>query len=104
MVVEVARGSVRTTTRRGPRPTSGVELVGGLGLWLAGMPAERVACVTGTKGKSTTASIAGALAAELLAPRGESCLAGGNLGTPPWDPAVPIGRLVRHRGLELPGA
>ncbi len=62
----------------------GVELVGGLGLWLGDAPRDRVVLVTGTKGKSTTASIAGALATGL----GQRCLTGGNLGTPPWDPMV----------------
>src|SRR4051794_5571760 len=33
---------------------AGVEVVGGLGLWLAGVDRTRVACITGTKGKSTT--------------------------------------------------
>jgi UDP-N-acetylmuramoylalanine-D-glutamate ligase len=61
---------------------AGVELVGGLGLWLAEAPADRVVCVTGTKGKSTTTSIAGALIEGL----GHRVLTGGNLGTPPWDP------------------
>lgn len=64
---------------------AGVRLVGGLGLWLAGAPADRVVCITGTKGKSTTTSIAGALIRGL----GHSCLTGGNLGSPPWDPEVP---------------
>lgn len=62
---------------------AGVELVGGLGLWLAEAPRDHIACVTGTKGKSTTASIASALAHGLHV----RSLAGGNLGIPPWDPA-----------------
>lgn len=61
---------------------AGVRLVGGLGLWLADAPAGRVLCVTGTKGKSTTSSIAGALTHGL----GHRCFVGGNLGSPPWDP------------------
>lgn len=61
---------------------AGVEIAGGLGLWLADAPADRVVCITGTKGKSTTASIAGALIRGL----GHSCFLGGNLGSPPWDP------------------
>lgn len=64
---------------------AGVGLVGGLGLWLAEAPGDRVLCVTGTKGKSTTTSIAGALVRGL----GHSCLTGGNLGEAPWDPQVP---------------
>ena len=39
----------------------GVAVVGGLGLWLQEADLTRVACVTGTKGKSTTTSIAGHL-------------------------------------------
>ena len=35
----------------------GVVLAGGLGLWLADAPLDRVICVTGTKGKSTTVSV-----------------------------------------------
>lgn len=64
---------------------AGVTLTSGLALWLADAPADRVLCVTGTKGKSTTTSIAGALLAGL----GQDVLVGGNLGTPPWDPDVP---------------
>ncbi len=63
----------------------GVRLVGGLGLWLAEADLGRVACVTGTKGKSTTVSVAGHLAAGL----GQRCFVGGNLGLPPFDPEVP---------------
>lgn len=63
----------------------GALLVGGLGLWLEEADGSRVACVTGTKGKSTTASIAGALADGL----GAACFVGGNIGLPPFDPAAP---------------
>jgi UDP-N-acetylmuramoylalanine--D-glutamate ligase len=63
----------------------GARLVGGLGLWLEEAPRERVACVTGTKGKSTTTAIAGALCRGL----GADAFVGGNLGGPPWDPAAP---------------
>ncbi len=63
----------------------GVELTGGLALWLVEARRDRVVCVTGTKGKSTTASIAGALATGL----GVRCLTGGNIGVPPWDPLAP---------------
>ncbi|MEJ7764974.1 MAG: Mur ligase family protein, partial [Acidimicrobiales bacterium] len=41
-------------------------------------------CITGTKGKSTTTAIA----AHLLTRLGVPTLAGGNLGTPPYDPEV----------------
>ncbi len=63
----------------------GALLVGGLGLWLEEADGARVACVTGTKGKSTTASVAGALAEAL----GTRCFVGGNLGDPPFDPGAP---------------
>lgn len=63
---------------------AGVEIVGGLGLWLADAPADRVVCITGTKGKSTTTSIAG----ELIRGLGHPVLTGGNLGVVPWDPVV----------------
>ena len=39
-------------------------------------------CITGTKGKSSTTAIAG----HLLTRLGYRCLAGGNIGRPPWDP------------------
>lgn len=64
---------------------AGVPVVGGLGLWLAGVDRSRVLCVTGTKGKSTTTSIAGGILTGL----GERHVIGGNLGVPPWDPDVP---------------
>jgi UDP-N-acetylmuramoylalanine--D-glutamate ligase len=60
----------------------GVPVTGGLGLWLQEAPAERVVCVTGTKGKSTVVSIAG----HLMAGFGYRCLIGGNIGRPPYDP------------------
>jgi UDP-N-acetylmuramoylalanine--D-glutamate ligase len=63
----------------------GVQLVGGLGLWLHDVDRSRVVCVTGTKGKSTTAAVAG----HLLRGLGFSCQVVGNIGRPPFDPAVP---------------
>jgi UDP-N-acetylmuramoylalanine--D-glutamate ligase len=63
----------------------GVPVVGGLGLWLNDAELGKVICVTGTKGKSTTVSIAGHLARGL----GVNCFVGGNIGTPPYDPDVP---------------
>lgn len=63
---------------------AGIPVVGGLGLWLEEADPARVVCITGTKGKSTTTAIA----AHLLAGLGVRALAGGNLGTPPYDPAV----------------
>jgi UDP-N-acetylmuramoylalanine--D-glutamate ligase len=65
--------------------SAGVDVVGGLGLWLEGTDRSRVACITGTKGKSTTTAIAGGLLAGL----GVSHGVGGNIGTCPWDPDVP---------------
>ena len=61
---------------------AGVILVGGLGLWLQEADRERVVCVTGTKGKSTTSSIIG----HLLAGLGYKALVGGNFGAAPYDP------------------
>ena len=63
---------------------AGVPVVGGLGLWMEAVDRERVVCVTGTKGKSTTTAVAG----YLLDGLGYRCLVGGNLGRPPWDPDV----------------
>src|SRR5438132_7971877 len=37
----------------------GIPVVGGLGLWLQEAPRDRVLCITGTKGKSSTTAIAG---------------------------------------------
>ncbi len=65
----------------------GIPVVGGLGLWMQEAPRERVICVTGTKGKSSTTAIAG----HLLTRLGYSCLTGGNIGAPPWDPALDAG-------------
>jgi UDP-N-acetylmuramoyl-L-alanine---L-glutamate ligase len=63
----------------------GTAVVGGLGLWLAGADRDRVVCVTGTKGKSTTTAIAG----HLLERLGHRVMVGGNLGLPPYDPDAP---------------
>jgi UDP-N-acetylmuramoylalanine--D-glutamate ligase len=63
---------------------AGVEVVGALGLWLEEHGAPGVVGVTGTKGKSTTVNIAGHLARGL----GRRPFVGGNIGRPPWDPAV----------------
>jgi UDP-N-acetylmuramoylalanine--D-glutamate ligase len=60
----------------------GVTVVGGLGLWLEEADLDRVVCITGTKGKSTTTSIVG----HLLGGLGRSCLVGGNIGRLPYDP------------------
>ena len=65
----------------------GTPVVGALGLWLEEADLARVVCVTGTKGKSTTTSVAG----HLLRGLGHSVMVGGNLGTPPYDPDAPTG-------------
>ncbi|MGH9045477.1 MAG: UDP-N-acetylmuramoyl-L-alanine--D-glutamate ligase [Acidimicrobiales bacterium] len=62
----------------------GVVLAGGLGLWLHEADPQRVVCITGTKGKSTTAAIAGHLARAL----GRRCLVAGNIGRLPYDPNI----------------
>jgi UDP-N-acetylmuramoylalanine--D-glutamate ligase len=62
----------------------GVPVAGGLGLWLQEADPRRVLLITGTKGKSTTASIAG----HLLTGLGGRTLVGGNIGQPPYDPEV----------------
>ncbi|HEY7068952.1 MAG TPA: UDP-N-acetylmuramoyl-L-alanine--D-glutamate ligase [Acidimicrobiales bacterium] len=64
---------------------AGVALAGGLGLWLAEADRDRVVCITGTKGKSTTTAVAG----HLLAGLGYRVVTGGNLGLPPWAPEAP---------------
>jgi len=63
----------------------GVLVVGGLGLWLEEADRDRVVLITGTKGKSTTASVLG----HLLERLGHRCFVGGNLGVPPYDPDAP---------------
>ena len=61
---------------------AGIAVCGGLGLFMAEADPTRVACITGTKGKSTTT----ALAVHLLTGLGVRARAGGNIGLPPWDP------------------
>jgi UDP-N-acetylmuramoyl-L-alanine---L-glutamate ligase len=61
---------------------AGVVLAGGLGLWLQEADRERVVCVTGTKGKSTTSSVLG----HLLTGLGYRAMVGGNIGAVPYDP------------------
>jgi UDP-N-acetylmuramoyl-L-alanine---L-glutamate ligase len=65
----------------------GIPVVGGLGLWLADQDQaglRRILCVTGTKGKSTTASVTG----HLLTGLGYRPLVAGNIGVVPYDPAT----------------
>ena len=61
---------------------AGVVLAGGLGLWLQEADRDRVVCVTGTKGKSTTSSVLG----HLLTGLGYRAMVGGNIGAAPYDP------------------
>jgi UDP-N-acetylmuramoylalanine--D-glutamate ligase len=66
---------------------AGVTVCGGLGLFMAEADPGRVACITGTKGKSTPT----ALAVHLLNGLGYRARAGGNIGHPPWDPSAKPG-------------
>jgi UDP-N-acetylmuramoylalanine--D-glutamate ligase len=61
---------------------AGVPVCGGLGLFMEEVDGSRVACITGTKGKSTTT----ALAVHLLNGLGHHARSAGNIGLPPWDP------------------
>ncbi len=63
---------------------AGVAVRGGLGLWLEEVDRHKTACITGTKGKSTTT----ALAVHLLSGLGYAARTGGNIGLAPWDPAT----------------
>jgi UDP-N-acetylmuramoylalanine--D-glutamate ligase len=60
---------------------SGVTFTTPTGLWFAEHPQARTLCITGTKGKSTTA----ALAAHLLNSAGIAASLGGNIGEPLLD-------------------
>ena len=84
-VVVKSPGIARTREDLRALEDAGVPVVGGLGLWLAEADRDRVLCITGTKGKSTTTAIAGHLATGL----GQRVLLGGNFGTAPWDPEAP---------------
>ena len=63
----------------------GVQVVGGLGLWMEEVDRSRVVAVTGSKGKSTTVSVMG----HLLAGLDQRAFIGGNLGVPPYSPDAP---------------
>jgi UDP-N-acetylmuramoyl-L-alanine---L-glutamate ligase len=63
---------------------AGIPVVGGLGLSLHELDRSKVVCVTGTKGKSTTTSVLGHLAAGL----GLRVEVRGNIGRPPFDPGL----------------
>lgn len=62
----------------------GVVVAGGLGLWMAAAPLDRVVVVTGTKGKSTTTAVLGHMINRL----GYRCFVGGNIGVMPYAPGV----------------
>jgi UDP-N-acetylmuramoyl-L-alanine---L-glutamate ligase len=62
----------------------GVCVTSMLNLWLHDIDRSRVIAVTGTKGKSTTTSLIGFF----LECLGQQARTLGNLGTPPYDPAV----------------
>jgi UDP-N-acetylmuramoylalanine--D-glutamate ligase len=81
-VVVKSPGISRHSPEVGRLVEGGVTVAGGLGLWLYEADRDRVVCITGTKGKSTTAAIAG----HLLDRLGYRCLVAGNIGRPPWDP------------------
>jgi UDP-N-acetylmuramoylalanine--D-glutamate ligase len=81
--------------------SSGVAVCGGLGLFMEEADPARVACVTGTKGKSTTT----ALAVHLLERLGYRARAGGNIGHPPWDTSpepVPDYWVVETSSFQVP--
>jgi UDP-N-acetylmuramoyl-L-alanine---L-glutamate ligase len=82
-VVIKSPGISRYRPEVGRIEAAGIPVRSGLGLWLEDVPLERVACITGTKGKSTTTAIAGHLLNQL----GHVAKVGGNIGQPPWDPA-----------------
>jgi UDP-N-acetylmuramoylalanine--D-glutamate ligase len=63
---------------------SGVVVTSALNLWLHDVDRSRVVAITGTKGKSTTT----ALVTFFLHCVGEPALRLGNIGQPPYDPAI----------------
>ena len=82
-VVIKSPGISRYRPEVGELERAGVPVRSGLGLWLEDAPLEHVACITGSKGKSTTSAIAG----HLLTRLGYQAAVGGNIGRPPWDPS-----------------
>ena len=70
-----------------------------LNLWFAEQPDIATICVTGTKGKSTTAS----LIAHMMASLGRRVALAGNIGDPDYRDRPPECGLRGHRDVELPG-
>jgi UDP-N-acetylmuramoyl-L-alanine---L-glutamate ligase len=69
----------------------GIAVLGGVGMFLEEADRTRVICVTGTKGKSTVATVLGHLATGL----GTPSVVTGNLGTPPFTSGLDVdNRLV----------
>jgi UDP-N-acetylmuramoylalanine--D-glutamate ligase len=64
----------------------GIAVLGGLGMWLEEADRSRVVCVTGTKGKSTVATVLGHLASGL----GTPSVVTGNVGVPPFTPGLEL--------------
>ncbi len=83
-VVVKTPGISRTRPEVAALEAAGVVVAGGLGLWLQEADLDRVTCITGTKGKSTTAAVAG----HLLGGLGLRAMVAGNIGHPPWDPVA----------------
>lgn len=81
-VVVKTPGKSRYDPAVGVLEDAGKLVVGGLALWLEEADRDRVVCITGTKGKSTTTAIA----THLLDRMGYRAMAGGNFGQPPYDP------------------
>ncbi len=80
---------------------AGVAVTGGLGLFMEEADRARVACITGTKGKSTTTAVA----VHLLNGLGYEARAGGNIGTPPWDPVpgpAPAYWIIETSSFQVP--
>lgn len=86
-VVVKTPGISRYRPEAGRMRAAGVVLAGGLGLWLQEADRDRVVCVTGTKGKSTTSSVLG----HLLTGLGHRAMVGGNIGAAPYDPDGGVG-------------
>ena len=82
-VVIKSPGISRYRPEVGRLEQAGIPVRSGLGLWLEDVPLERVVCITGSKGKSTTSAIAG----HLLTRLGYRTGVGGNIGRPPWEPS-----------------